>query len=413
MWIPTSEEELAEAAEAGTLVEGASLEFKREMENGAGANKELARDLASLAISGGTLIVGILDEKDRDPANPTSALQPTPLGRLAERVEQIALTRCEPPLTVITREIASTTRTGNGYLVVHVPPSAVAPHMVDGRYWGRGERTKRQLGNADVVALHDQRRVLNRDAEEDLNAYIARDPYTEAGRTQELAHLFFVAVPRPGRPGMLYSALDSSESQRTQLYRLLNNRQHEYPGAWSPDFGNASEWSNRGDGWAASSYGLAAGRALTEDAREKGLIEIEMTEDGAVRMLCGRGSDVYQPDSGLQVVIEAVVAGLTNRAVRLTGDVASKSGYFGEWALGVAMTGLRACESHAVAISRFGSAQPYPDDRYQSLTRASTPEIHNHPGVVTDRLVGRLFRTLGSYSIAQLDPFLGRTVQTD
>jgi hypothetical protein len=53
-WVPRSEADLAEAVSLGLLEETHYLELKREIPAGKGANRELARDLASLAVDGGT-----------------------------------------------------------------------------------------------------------------------------------------------------------------------------------------------------------------------------------------------------------------------------------------------------------------------------------------------------------------------
>ena len=58
-WPPSTEDGLSEAAREGNLVETHSVELKRELSSGDGANKELAADLASLAIDGGFLFIGV------------------------------------------------------------------------------------------------------------------------------------------------------------------------------------------------------------------------------------------------------------------------------------------------------------------------------------------------------------------
>jgi hypothetical protein len=385
--------------------------LKRQLGSGPAANRELARDLASLAVSGGTLIIGVVDQQERDPSDPRSALAPMPLAGLVERVEQVALTRCDPPLLVKSGTIEGASDPSQGYLVVHVPPSAIAPHMVEGKYWGRGEYTKRPLNNADVVALHDQRQALTRDAEEPLDSYVKRDPVVEAGHVQELAHLFFVAVPRPGRPGMLHEALDDPNQWQQQLFRILYRHQRDEPtfGAWTPDFSTAGHWSTRADGWAATSHNLKSGRTLEPSAREASVLEIEMSEDGFVRLFCGRGSDSRSDAPEVEYVIDPLVAGLVYRAARLAGDVAGETRYHGDWALGVAMTELRGCVSNLMASNYWDEANQYPDDEYRATVRANTAELVDRPGAVVERLVGRLFRTLGSHPAPQLDIFFGRT----
>lgn len=143
---PTTEEQLLEADQAGNLVESHRYEFKAQLAANDRSNRELAKELASLAIDGGYCIVGIHDVKARPPT-----LAPVVLSGPAERVDQISSMRCDPPVFVECLEIHSASSSDVGYLVVKVPPSPLAPHMVDGRYWARDDRTKRALTDTEVA----------------------------------------------------------------------------------------------------------------------------------------------------------------------------------------------------------------------------------------------------------------------
>ncbi|MFC9587852.1 hypothetical protein ACFVJ8_34185 [Streptomyces yangpuensis] len=77
--------------------------------NSRGDNKELARDLASFAVDGGTLIIGVQENKE----SRTFELAPQPLNGLPEKIEQVARTLPDPPLTVITEEISSAADTSS------------------------------------------------------------------------------------------------------------------------------------------------------------------------------------------------------------------------------------------------------------------------------------------------------------
>jgi hypothetical protein len=78
----------------GKLDETHWLELKREIPTTKGSNAELARDLASLAVDGGLLIIGI-EEVD---LGRVGAIVGTDLAGLAERVDAIARSRVDPPL---------------------------------------------------------------------------------------------------------------------------------------------------------------------------------------------------------------------------------------------------------------------------------------------------------------------------
>src|SRR5438445_4987956 len=111
-WPPRTEAALDTAAKNKNLVETHVLELKRELPPGSDAsNKELARDLASLAIDGGLLIIGV-DEGNN------FALAPVPLDGLAERVELVAGSRIDEPLPIAGFiEIESAANPKDGYLL--------------------------------------------------------------------------------------------------------------------------------------------------------------------------------------------------------------------------------------------------------------------------------------------------------
>ncbi|WP_143104924.1 hypothetical protein [Amycolatopsis regifaucium] len=58
-WTAHSEADLQSAIDSGILEETHWMDLKREINSGKSANRELARDLASFALDGGTLLVGI------------------------------------------------------------------------------------------------------------------------------------------------------------------------------------------------------------------------------------------------------------------------------------------------------------------------------------------------------------------
>ncbi|RCG32034.1 hypothetical protein DQ384_05725 [Sphaerisporangium album] len=71
----------------------------------------------------------------------------------------------------------------------------LAPHMVNGKYYGRGDKTKIVLSDAEVVRLHERRRATEPDALELLRHEFESDPIP-ADLRQGHAHMFL-----PGRAG--------------------------------------------------------------------------------------------------------------------------------------------------------------------------------------------------------------------
>ena len=148
-WPPRTEEQLQKAADDGLLEEGQRLDIKRELKPGLAGNKEIAKDIAAFSLNGGIIIVGV----DEDTSPPS--LHPVELAGLAERIEQVALSRVDEPVIISTIRIESKSAPGHGYLVVEVPVSPRSPHMAENRYYGRADTTNRKLPDAEVFRLHE------------------------------------------------------------------------------------------------------------------------------------------------------------------------------------------------------------------------------------------------------------------
>lgn len=85
--------------------------------------------------------------------------------------------KADPPLTVECTLVESDARDGTGCVLVHVPASPLAPHQVEGKYLGRGEKTKRYLSDAEVARLIRRRGQWEASAGQVLADFVAADPY--------------------------------------------------------------------------------------------------------------------------------------------------------------------------------------------------------------------------------------------
>lgn len=170
-WHPEVEADLQAALDGGLLRETHHVELKRQLNAGTKANRELARDLAQFAIDGGLVIVGV----DEGVTEGSARLNPVQLAGLSERVELVARTVIDPPIPLACTAIPSLKEPSLGYLLIEVPATGMAPHMVDGVYYGRGDKTKYRLSDADVLRLHRGRQDSNATAQAVLDRYVARD----------------------------------------------------------------------------------------------------------------------------------------------------------------------------------------------------------------------------------------------
>jgi hypothetical protein len=375
-------------------VETHRLELKRELPPGSdSSNKELARDLASLAIDGGLLIIGVDEDKNY-------ALTPVPLEGLAERVEQVAGSRIDEPLALDGFiQIESAAKPSDGYLLVRVPASPRAPHMVDNRYWGRGDKTKYMLSDAQVERQIAQRARWAVNAEQALNEWIAADPI--APEVRQNAHLFVVADPVPPRERLMLPVLAVRDWQATFRSLVLATK-HQGSGSWSPDFSNSlNNFSTTACGWAWKSYAVFGQRDEGEQRpeRESSALMVEICEDGQLRMMCGRATEDY---NGKRLMFDDLVLGLTARMISLAEGVSHATDFLGSWDLGVGLTGLKGAISNLRYANHGFSGQPYTQDTCTATARVSLAEIERGSGPIVERLLGRLYRAVGADQVAEV-----------
>ncbi|MBC2902106.1 RNA-binding domain-containing protein [Streptomyces cupreus] len=402
-WIPKTEADLQAAVDGGLFEESHHLDLKK-APNSKGDNKELARDLASFAVDGGTLIIGVQENKE----SRTFELAPQPLNGLPEKVESVARTIPDPPLTVITEEISSAADDGTGYLIVHIPASPVAPHMVDNRYFGRGDKTKYQMGDAEVVALHTRRRNTEADTLALLRKEMDEDPLRDVGAQ---SHLFLVAQPTAGRRDMclpITGAQDWNLRLHTLITRVQENQKLRAAlsdQGFSPDLSHAHQGRRRARGVALSSSSLKSDRTYAAEGNwgDEHVIEVQLFEDGGLRLFMTRLSDSlhdrYTPEEDAeQVLFDAGAVILTRHMLELIRLVSEDVGYHGNWAVAVGASRLRGRRRYA-GQSHFPSNHRYSADTYEESTGATLAELREAPGTVTRRLLGPLLRSLDSEAL--------------
>lgn len=399
-WSPRNEGELRDALAAGLVVENHYLEFKALLETGSSANRELARDVAQFATDGGILIIGVSEVDGRLQATPVQ------LAGLPERIEQIALTAIDPPLYLRT-EVIPSVEAGRGYVIVHVPVSPRAPHMVQNVYFGRGDKTKIRLSDAEVTRLHAQLQLREEAGAQLLDELIARDPIPQEGREQ--AHFF--AVASPVRPTLeMALPLVHGPDWMSRFRELVNAGLTVETNSGvriSSELQLADQPARRPDGAAFASLNLETDRTLRSGMRyghPEDIVEVELSEDGQLRLFTGRFSDAGS--DGRQQILDSLAVEYTRQLLAMTLHVGLETGYRGLWILGVAATGI---EGLAVHDPRRWNTRVRPQawavggGEFRNSLITTTEEIEQAPGRLTYRLVGRLLRALGRPDNAHAD----------
>lgn len=391
-WQPSSIADVQAAIDDGTLREGHWLDAKREIGSTDSKKRETACDLASFANDGGALLIGVAEDK---PAQ-TLSLEPVALDGLAEQLDSIARSRCDPPLHIVCHPLAGPRDAqgrATGVLLVQIPPSPSAPHMVDGRYYGRGDTTKHRLTDGDVTRLHAVRSARQLTARQLIAAEIARDPMPQDTRSR--GHLYVVAHPLASPPDLLTHLIGTNELADKVAYVGAH-----VPGAqqFEPQWEYARRREPRGKGMGFTSHGLLGRRYMNglDGAEEKYLLDVEIHDDGTVTLFSGRGTDVYRREGeNIPVVVDIGAVVLTRSVATVAGELGAKTGYAGQWMLAIGITETAGTYTSSI-IGRFGDHAPYSEDSYIQGTEAGTAELLTQPGAVTTRLVGRLLRGLGT-----------------
>jgi hypothetical protein len=392
MWVPKTEEEIINAVTSRALEEGPNFDAKRELP---GNNQEIAKDIAAMANDGGVLIYGIgEDEHGR-----VTVLNPIPLAGQAERITSIVQTSVsEPPMISITG-ILSRTDLSLGYLIVVVPPSVRAPHMVvvrgDNRYYGRTATGNAILTEGEVARLYERRRQWEVDREALIMREVENAPLP---RRPGFAYLHLVAQPTYRSERFLDRTLRTGQTMQGLLNDLvaLVKGANIFPPIYSPDFDVPGQWIHRAEGL----LGELHGSIRDNDPRAPAyLLNLQIDFDGTGHLFCGRAAE---QEAGALLFFPSLVAGNTTRFLALLGELFNRANFMGMVDLGVALTGLRGSVPHERNIRISLSFAPYDRDDYKRTDRVSAIMLKDNPHEVARNLLMRLFTAM---SQGQIDPF--------
>lgn len=377
-WIPDDLDALQAALNDGKLDEDHHNDFKRELATETKSakrrtNRNLAGDLAAMAVDGGRIWIGV-DGHDNDESDPeVAALN---LVGLAERVESVARSIPTPPLSVRSEQIGDSE---SGVLVVEVPWSPDAPHMVEDRYRGRGDRQNRNLSDIEVREILKNRSRRPELSDKILDDALGNDPVAD----QELARLHIVATPSvPRSPTMLIEHVDDFRDF------MIRSIQAEPPGRparlqelWNSWVGMLSP-ARRTGSYAMTRFPLdSSGRAVLPKGQADNHLyqphactDLEIREDGTVRFF-----NAAMADEGHQGIAMDRLLGFTWHVLRTAGFVAKTCRYVGPWEVSLALVGGKHLK-HSRSPDTFLAHPDDPDigsDPFRRRCRLSAPQLRD------------------------------------
>jgi hypothetical protein len=386
-------EELISAVQAGSLTETQWVECKKGVPaTSPEANAELAKDLASLTVDGGVLVIGV-----KDKASSTEGVVGTDddIEGLKDRITGIASgTRVMPPMQVIIGNPIPNPDKDNCYaLLVSVPKSPSAPHMVAERYWGRSAVGKRPLSDVEVAALFTQRRLAIDTFEVDLRGIsVHLDPIAAAER--HLIHFSVLVRPEIPASGEFIGQIEAGSRLQNIIGEALRGVRY------TPSYPSIIELTRRyahpdGPAW----EGTINPPADSESRYDVAFAEVQhmrllVSADGAINVAAARGSTPLTGGHNTQIDLDFIVLTLYE-VMSLAGALGQGAmSYPGMWRVGVHVNNM---EGHLgyPPNRRGGEGQPLASAEYIRVASASTAELADRPVPIIDKILRGLARASG------------------
>lgn len=285
---------------------------------------------------------------------------------------------------------------GRNALLLSVPQSASAPHMVDGQYWGRSADGKRPLSDVEVARLFAERRLAADDFEAKLRAITDElDPVPTTER--QLVHFSVLVRPvMPPRDGFIeqiearerfVSVLSGARQgfiHSTDRYPTLLDLGRRYA---HPD-GPAWEGIVNLPRAAASPYDVAFA--------ETQFMRLLVGHDGAVCVAAARGS--YPLTEGGTQIDFAYIVSVLHQVMALAGFLGrGVMSYDGMWRVGVHVSGtsMRGHLGYPPGGFHTDRGQPLAMAEYVRTAAASTADLADDAVPVVDRVLRNLARASG------------------
>lgn len=393
-FLPKNEDELKDAIGSGQIEESHYLDFKAKLDQGKNGNKSLAGDIASFAIDGGVMILGVSE------VGPGFKAAPINIDGLSEKIENVAFTLIQPPVFVSTYVIPSEGTQNQGFVVIHILASSNAPHMVNGRYMARNDKTQRSLSHSEVLLMHEYRARLNEGAKREILKQISRDPVPADVR--RYPHLHLTATPRMVSKPLFRDVLRRDE-RFGEVKKWLETSASKLPKSRTASrdtfLNTVISEARRHDGVALYSGNILRNRQFSDPnaTRAENIVELEISEEGQLRYFNGQvGMDMTRDEPNeTPSIAPSWIVEQTREFVELVSIASSQVEYGGYWDISVAITGIS-----GMPVMR-GNHREFDDFKYEAkaddyISQASGEllQLETRAGSITEDLLGRFIRSI-------------------
>jgi hypothetical protein len=382
MWIPKDEAEIWQALADGSLTETATFDAKRELST----NKEIAKDIAAMANDGGVIIYGIGEDDNKQ----LTVSNPIPLKDVPEKINSIVRTNISEPPSIKVNCIPTKNDSAIGYVVVIVPASSRAPHMVivkaDNRYYGRNSAGNMILTEGEVSRLYERRRKFEEDAGVFLDEVISISPFSAR---PEIGCLYLTAKPLIHNDNLLEKAAQNAGGTQEDLLRRIRATAGDpalYPYGFSPDVISdiiSVSWTRSAGGYRLD---------IPIDAKKpKEYSDITVKFDGSVICVCGNAA--HRKDSRL-FIYDKLIFGLTKRFIKFVTELYNAAQYAGAVELGIAVTGIHGGISLLEKYKVDTNPMEYDRTEYRKATRVDAITMQENLQNILATLVQSFIRDI-------------------
>lgn len=260
------------------------------------------------------------------------------------------------------------------------------------RYYGRGAKGNRILGEREVADLYARRGRWEVNREELLEAELARAPEADPRLG------WVVAFARPVVPddSMVERVTPGGHELQELLIRGARSWGHvradRYGRDYDPDLRRATNiWRRGAEGWTLST-------SHEKDGNPKYEAKLDLDFDGTGHFFCGRIADTM--DSGQKVLFETILAGNLASFFAAMGGLYEAAGYSGYVDVGMAVTAIEGTSPYGAHIwgdNQFSGPMPRRTDR------VTAAELRDDATRIALRLVGRLFEAMRGTSFSPFD----------
>lgn len=362
MWLPKTEADIIGAVTSGALQESAIFDAKEQISK----NSEIAKDIAAMANDGGVIIYGIGEDENGQ----ITRLTPLSLDGQAEKINAIVRSSITESPVIHISTIPTGENPALGYIVVQIPPSERAPHMVvvkgEHRFYGRTATGNTPLSEGEVARLYARRHHNEVDREALLAAEINR---WESQPNSKFGYLYLFARPVFIKDRLLEPLIKGGSSYSEIFNSFIDavSQSTVYPlSTIYPDFCKPLRWIQHADGLKGPLCRPSDPNSLEAPGD---ILNLDVDLNGMVHLFCGRVAERVENQF---LFFPEAPSGLVIRFLSFLGMLYEKAGYFGMVDLGLAISGIRGCIPHMPNNFRFNRiAVPYPIDTYRKTSRVS------------------------------------------